>query len=103
MLKQFVDMVYDLVNGSRICQPNDPKVENLFDEGRECALLYDQVYEANLRLCQRLGAEEDADVEMIINSLIRIGELVGKRMFYYGMEFKNELQGEITPCDADGL
>jgi len=88
MNEKYMDIVYDLLNGTRIRQPGDPEVENLFAIGRECAQLYDQVYAANLRLCQRLGVEEDSDVELIINSLLRIGELVGKRMFRYGAEFR---------------
>ena len=88
MNEKYVDIVYDLLNGTRIRQPGDPEVENLFAIGRECAQLYDQVYAANLRLCQRLGVEEDSDVELIINSLLRIGELVGQRMFRYGAEFR---------------
>lgn len=91
MDEKFIDIVYDLVNGTRIPQPNDPEVENLFAIDRECTHLYDQVYAANLRLCRRLGVEEDADVERIINSLLRIGELVGKRMYRYGAEFGHKL------------
>ena len=87
MRENTVDIIYDLVNGARIRQPEDPRVENLFATGRECEKLYNDVYEANLRLCQRLGVEEDADVEIIINSLLRIGELVGKRMYCYGTEY----------------
>ena len=88
MDEKYMDIVYDLLNGTRIRQPGDPEVENLFAIGRECAQLYDQVYAANLRLCQRLGVEEDSDVELLINSLLRIGELLGKRMFRYGAEFR---------------
>ena len=88
MNEKYMNIVYDLLNGTRIRQPGDPEVENLFAIGRECAQLYDQVYDANLRLCQRLGVEEDSDVELIIHSLLRIGEVVGKRMFHYGAEFR---------------
>ena len=90
MSEKYIDIVYDLINGTRIRQPNDPVVENLFAEGRKCELPYSQVYDANLHLCQRLNVEEDADVETIINSLLRIGELVGKRMYCYGIEFARE-------------
>ncbi len=86
MREEFVDIVYDLLNGTRIRQPGDPEVENLFAIGRECEQLYGLVYDANLRLCQRLGVEEDADVETVINSLLRICELTGKRMYRYGAE-----------------
>ena len=87
MREEFVDIVYDLLNGTRIRQPNDPEVENLFAVGRECEQLYTLVYNANLQLCNKLGVEEDADVETIINSLLRICERIGKRMYCYGAEF----------------
>lgn len=87
MREEFADIVYDLLSGTRIQQPGDPEIENLFEIGRECEQLYTQVYDANLHLCQRLGVEEDTDVETIINALLRIGKLTGKRMYYYGAEF----------------
>ena len=90
MREKMVDIVYDLMIGQRICQPGDPEVEDLFSPGRECANLYKQVYEANLRLCNRLNTEEDTDVEIIINSLLEICTIVGKRMFRYGIEFGHE-------------
>ena len=90
MNEKYMDIVYDLLNGTRIRQPDDPEVENLFAIGRECEHLYAQVYDSNLRLCHRLNVEEDADIEAIINSLLRIGELVGKRMYRYGIEFGHE-------------
>ena len=90
MRENYVDIVYDLLNGTRIRQPGDPEVENLFAVGRECEQLYAHVYESNIRLCHRLGVEEDADVEAIINSLLRICELTGKRMYRYGAELGNK-------------
>ena len=90
MHEKTVDIVYDLLIGTRIRQPDDMVVENLFAEGRECELLYSQVYDANLRICQRLGVEEDSDVETIINSLLQICALTSKRMYYYGKEFSDQ-------------
>lgn len=90
MKETFVEVVYDLLNGTRIRQPGDPEVENLFSIGRECERLYSEVYNTNIRLCQRLGVEEDADVEAIVNSLLHIGKLVAMRMYRYGTEFGHE-------------
>ncbi len=87
MRENFIDVVYDLVTGTRIPQPNDPDVENLFAVGRECENLYNRVYNANLQLCKQLGSEENTDVETIIDSMLRICSLVGKRMYSYGVEF----------------
>ena len=90
MRENYVDIIYDLLIGTRIRQPGDPEIENLFADGRECEQLYVQVYNSNLRLCQQLGVEEDADVETIINSLLKICELTGKRMYGYGAELGNK-------------
>lgn len=90
MRNDYIDIVYSLISGTRIPQPGDPEIENLFDEGGECEELYDHIYDANLRLCQRLGTEEDRDVEIMINSFLKINELVGKRMFHYGTEFASK-------------
>ena len=91
MNEQLVDIVFDILNGTRISQPGDPDVENMFAEGRECGELYDHIYDANIRLCQKLGIEEDPDVETIINAFLKITELMGKSMFRYGMELGKEL------------
>ncbi len=89
MHTQFVDRVYDLLTGE--CSPtaNDPIVENMFAEGRICEELYNDVYEANLRLCERLGVQEDVDVELIINSLLRISKLLSRKMFQYGAKYQS--------------
>ena len=90
MKEKFVDVVYDLANGVRVRQADDPLVDNLFADGGECEELYDEVYAANLRLCGRLGEEEDQDVEILVNSLLKICEKMGKRMYRYGVEFGHE-------------
>ena len=60
-------------------------VENLFGRGAPCAELYEQMLEAYGRLCGRLGKEEeDQDCEIMINSLLKITEIVGLKMFEYG-------------------
>lgn len=87
MQENYIDIVYDLVTGTRIPQIGDPEVENLFAIGRECEKLYNQVYTANLHLCEQLSVQESADAEIIVNSMLRICALVGKRMYHYGAEF----------------
>ena len=90
MNTQLINRVYDLLTGE--CSPTakDPIVENMFAEGRTCEELYNDVYEANLRLCERLGVQEDADVELIINSLLRISKLLSRKMFQYGAKYHSE-------------
>ena len=62
-----------------------PGVDNAFAPGEKCEQLYAEIYEANQRLCQRLGAEEDADVEIIINSFFKMNRELCMKMYFYGM------------------
>ena len=86
---KIADTVYDLLIGEM--EPTDemPMVENMFAEGRTCEELYSNVYAANLRICQRLGTAEDKDVELIVDSLLRISRLLGRKMFQYGMKYQS--------------
>ena len=66
-------------------------VENLFEEGKPCEQWYSDVYDANVRLCNRLCVQdEDDDVEIIISSLMRIQEKLAYRMYHYGALFGNK-------------
>ncbi len=89
MNSEVVDTVYDLLIGESAPGAGNPIVENLFAEGRTCERLYGEVYDANLRLCEKLGVQEDEDVETIINSLLRISRLLGRKMFLYGMMYQS--------------
>ncbi|MBE6947917.1 MAG: hypothetical protein E7454_06700 [Ruminococcaceae bacterium] len=87
METQMIDRIYELLTGECAPTANDPIVENMFAEGRTCDELYSNVYEANLRLCERLGVQEDADVELIIDAMMRISKLLGRKMFSYGAKY----------------
>ena len=89
MNTKFAETVYDLLTGECSPQMGDPVIENMFAEGRTCEQLYNDVYDANLRLCERLGVQEDQDVELIINSLLHISRLLGKKMFLYGVKYQS--------------
>lgn len=68
-----------------------PGVENLFEEGSMCEDLYNETLAAYERLRNRLGvANEDCDVEIIINSLMTIEQVISMKMFEYGMKFAKE-------------
>lgn len=92
-------MVYDLMNGSLeldLC--TDPEKELVVDEyaaGSKCDQLYEEVFTANRRICQRLGVEEDKDVEIIIRNLLNIGEHLSMKMYDYGEYFsKKDMETE---------
>lgn len=84
MEDKIAEMVYDRLLGHSLLSTDAYRVENLFEEGSRCDELYQQIYEANLRLCQRLGAEEDRDVQEIIDAFWEITRLVGEKMYHYG-------------------
>ena len=64
-----------------------PDVDDEFTEGKECQRLYDEIYDANMRLCQRLGQEEHPDVERIINNFLEMNQELCLKMFEYGRRF----------------
>ena len=66
------------------CEPVSG-VENAFVDGSVCDRCYSEMLDAYERLRDRLGvAEEDADVEIIINSLRKITDELCQQMFFYG-------------------
>ncbi len=80
----FDDLVYLTLQGALI-DPL-PEVENLFEEGKPCEQWYSDVYDAYIRLCKRLGNDDDTDddVEIIINSMFSIQSKIAHRMYHYG-------------------
>lgn len=95
--REFKELVFDLMSGS-LDLKNYPVaeseyVENEFSKGSFCDEGYERVYRANRRLCERLGVEEDKDVECIIDDLIDVGRYLALKMYDYGIMF-SELQSE---------
>jgi len=67
-----------------------PEVENIFEQGKVFEVLYGRVLSARLRLDKRLGVQEDEDVEIIIDSLLRLQWEVASRMYDYGAKFEGK-------------
>ena len=86
---KLVENVYEAVCGEYADEADyviqNVRIENEFEEGKPCSETYKQVYAANRRLCERLGVDEDTDVEMIIDSTFAITRAVGEKMFEYGV------------------
>lgn len=79
------EQVYYSLLGEFVMGNEVPGVENLFVQGSDCDRLYTQVWEANRRLCRRLGAkDEDTDVEELISACMQIQKIVALRMYAYG-------------------
>ena len=65
-----------------------PGVENAFAAGSRCDELYGQIYEANRRLCERLGkSDDDRDVELIINNFLEMNRILCLEMYRYGQVY----------------
>jgi hypothetical protein len=58
-------------------------------------VLYQEVYDANRRLCSRLGVDEDRDIENLISNMQEIAKILAMKMFDYGMQFQNDPAQEI--------
>lgn len=87
-MKKQKQLIYDLMAGyydlDRVQFPECKIVEDEFVEGKPCEELYRQVYEARVRLCERLGVDEDKDIQTIINCMDDISRILAMKMFDYG-------------------
>ena len=76
----FVELVYESLIGELV-EPIK-YVPNAFEPGSYCSARYQEMLDAYERLRGRLGvADEDADVEIIINSLLSIQRRLCLEMF----------------------
>ena len=84
---KLVEKIYEAVLGAYVDEADyviqNVRIQNEFAEGKTCGEVYKRVYEANRRLCERLGVDEDPDVEMIIDGMLDITRVVAQRMFQY--------------------
>ncbi len=84
------EQIYDKINGflteETLSVPEGTVIEDEFAEGKECCLLYEGVYKAGRNLCERLGEDEDSDVEAILNGMEKIARLLSMKMYEYGRQ-----------------
>ncbi len=82
------EQIYDMMNGflveGALSMPEGTVIEDEFVKGKECCLLYEGVYQAKQNLCERLGEDEDRDVEAILSGMERIARLLSLKMYEYG-------------------
>lgn len=80
--------IFEKMNGflaeGPLSLPEQADIEDEFSEGKECCLLYEGVYQAERNLCERLGEDEDEDVEAILNGMERIARVLAMKMYEYG-------------------
>lgn len=82
------ELIYDIMNGffaeGALSMPEKTGIEDKFTEEMECCLLYEGVYQAGRNLCERLGEDEDNDVDTILSGMERITRLLSLKMYEYG-------------------
>lgn len=90
---KFKMFIYDLMTGnielsSYSCKESE-KVKNEFTIESKCAVAYQEIFDANLRICSKLGVQEDEDVECIVSNFFDILQYLSLKMFDYGVLFTN--------------
>ncbi|MGN1030190.1 MAG: hypothetical protein ACI4PQ_01150 [Butyricicoccaceae bacterium] len=89
--EELKDLIFDLMNGL-FCREEYrlekyDYVEDAFEEGKECARLYDSVMEYTDRICDRLDSVDDVDLMCLKDSLYRMERYLCMQMFDYGVLF----------------
>ena len=80
--------VYDCLLGQFVSEKALDWVENIYTDGSAYDRNYAAALDAYERLCKRLGTgEEDADVEIIINSMLANEQVVALKMFELGIRY----------------
>lgn len=96
--EDFKQLIYDLMNGSRNLKEypviESRYVENEYEQNKFCNRAYEEIYNANQRLCRRLNAEEDTDVKCIISNLLDIQSNLCMKMYDYAVYFTMEQEDD---------
>lgn len=82
------EMIYDLMNGfldlSIVKVDMDMSIADEFEEGTECESIYEKVSLSKRRLEERLGVNEDRDIEKIVWGMEEIMRILCLKMYEYG-------------------
>lgn len=83
------NQVYETLTGSLAPVYQLPWVEDIFVPGHPCFETYSRMMDAYERLLVRLNEqEEDEDIEIIVDSLLRHGKIIALEMFRYGRKYE---------------
>lgn len=107
---EFKCLIYELLVGARNLEEypmeESKVVVDEFEEGSYCSDAYEEVYNANRRLCDRLNVDEDEDVECIVSNLLGIAKHLSMKMYDYGEYYANKTGNsdvEEIICFYEGL
>lgn len=74
--------IYETVNGMREKEYCVPWIEDAFAEGKVCDKRYEEMRQAYLRICDRLGVgDEDEDLNTIIRCMESIQKEIAKDIY----------------------
>lgn len=86
------EQIYTQMNGAYIPEAIPEQIKDIvqdeFANGLPCDQAYARIYNAKLRLNERLGTDEDPDIECIINSMFDICRQFSMKMFDYAKTFE---------------
>lgn len=88
---EFKKKIYELMTGELDLEQypveESAVVKDEFLKGMPCEKAYRQMYEAKCHLYRKMGVTEEEDIEIIINSLLKITEHLSYKMYDYGALF----------------
>ena len=91
------ERIYMSMNGLLMPDYAVADVTDEFVPGKKSYELYSQMLDAYISACERLGCDAgDEDLEIIINSLLALGEEQAYLMYDYGARF-----GQGARCEVD--
>ncbi|MCD8160594.1 MAG: hypothetical protein LUE61_05325 [Clostridiales bacterium] len=104
--KALQGLVYELATGSINLEEypveESQYVYNQYAEGQPCEKLYNQVYTLKVKISERLGEDENKDVENLIDALQEIERILCMKMYEYGRFFAfKEVQSYMERKIAD--
>ena len=77
---QFYDEIYYSLVGEMAEDSALPWVPNAFSPGSECEQAYTRLLAARDRVNQKLGAEEDADLEQMLQEMLTLQRILCKKV-----------------------
>ena len=82
------DIVYQILLGQvdldHLVVPANVEIANMFAKGTACTSLYGEMYKARVRLENRLGTADDADVQRVIECMEEMNRYLAKEMYRIG-------------------
>lgn len=89
--EEFKQLIYNLMLGEINLEEYPVKeslyIENEFCEGKICDTAYLEICTAKQKLCEKIGVDEDTDIESIIDNYEAICYHLCMKMFEYGVLF----------------